>query len=90
MRLLSVTIAAGTRTQITTANIYASVMVVQANTATAYLGDDTVTSTTGIPLLTTAAPLVIPFDIRRGSLLSQYYVAGTTGDVVNILYETSE
>lgn len=86
MRVLQVTIGASP-VQLTTQNIYASVMLVTSS-GTDYLGDDTVSSTKGIPLFGT--PTIIPFNTRRGSLLSQYWVTGTSGDKVTVLYETSE
>lgn len=85
MRILSVVIGAS-RTQITTQNIYASTLVVR-STGADYLGDDTVTSSNGIPL--SATPLVIPCAAPRGILLSSLYVSGAQGDTVNFLYEPS-
>ena len=85
MKTLVVTIGA-TATQVTTQNLYASVMVVKAS-GTDYLGDSTVSSTAGIPLSTT--PLVIPNYTPRGIPLNSLYVSGTQNDKVIFLYEPS-
>jgi hypothetical protein len=70
-------------------NVAASLMMVQANTANATIGDNTVTATKGIVL---TAGTVYPFDFSavRGSLLSQYWFFGTSSDTVTVLYETAQ
>lgn len=85
MRILAVTIGASA-TQVTTANIYASTIVVKAS-GTDYLGDNTVSATNGIPLSTT--PLVIPNYTPRGIPLNSLWVSGTAADKVIFLYEAS-
>lgn len=91
MRLLQVTIGSETRTQITTAQIYTPYLSIQKNTANnCRVGDNTVTTSKGIVIAagntTPQAPLVVHRSDNR-VLLSQYYLAGTSGDVVDILYE---
>lgn len=71
------------------ANVAVSLMVIQAATANATLGDNTVTATKGI-VLTFGTPYFFPFSQPRGSLLSQYWLIGTNGDKVEVLYETAQ
>jgi hypothetical protein len=85
MRLLQIT-ASATRAQATTQNLYASVLIITA-TAGNFLGDDTVTTTNGVPLSATA-PLVIYAPTPRGIPLNSLWVVGATG-TANILYEPS-
>ena len=70
-------------------NVAASLMMVQANTANAYMGDNTVSSSNG---LTLTSGTVYPFDFSQpcGSLLSQYWFVGTDSDTVTVLYETAQ
>ena len=95
MRVIEVTLGSGA-TQITpdqnatgASQIYVTTLVIAPAGATATLGDDTVTATKGIPISTTV-PLVLTFDTPRGSLLSQYWLYGTPGDKVEVLYETAQ
>lgn len=70
-------------------NVAASLMMVQANTANAYMGDNTVSSSNGLTLTSgTVYPFV--FSQPRGSLLSQYWFVGTGSDTVTVLYETAQ
>lgn len=85
MKLLQVTTAA-TKAQVTTQNLYASVLIISA-TAGNFLGDDTVTALTGVPLSATV-PLVITSYAPRGIPLNSLWVIGATG-TANILYEPS-
>lgn len=95
MRVIEVTLGAGaTQIQAATqqapqANIAVSLLVIAPATASATLGDNTVTATRGIPV-STSAPLVLTFSQPRGSLLSQYWLYGTEGDLVEVLYETAQ
>jgi hypothetical protein len=92
MRLIQLTLGSGTNTQVTTQNIYASIVVFQNNAANNMrIGDNTTTSSKGITLASgspggSATLQIFP---PRGTLLSSYYVAGTAGQVIDILYETS-
>ena len=94
MRILQVTIGSGTNTQVTTnTNIYCTIIVFQDNAgANCRIGDSTVTSTKGIQLATGSPGGSATFQINtpRGSQLSQYYIAGTTGNVIDVLYETAQ
>lgn len=82
------------------ANVCVSLLVVQNDSTTAAdvvtLGDNTVTATKGIviPAASSAtapsAPLILAFSQPRGSLLSQWWVFGTSGQTVTILYETAQ
>lgn len=71
------------------ANIAVTMLVIQPNTAAATLGDNTVTATKGI-VIPAAAIQEFTFNTARGSLLSQYWLYGTSGDTVTILYETAQ
>jgi hypothetical protein len=85
MRILQATSAA-TRVQVTTQNLYASVIVVS-GTASTFLGDDTVSTTNGQPISATV-PLVIVAPTPRGIPLNSLWVVGAAGPV-NFLYEPS-
>ena len=88
MKILSVPVTA-TRAQLTTQNLYASVIVASASAGSSFLGDDTVTTTNGQALPTgTATPLVIYAPTPRGIPLNSLYVVGTSGNA-NFLYEPS-
>jgi hypothetical protein len=90
MRLIQVTIGAAA-TQVTTAHIYAAVVLAQKNTANnCRIGDSTVTTSKGIVVpagnTTPQPPVTIARSDNRISLW-EYFVAGTQNDVVDILYE---
>lgn len=85
MRLIQVATSA-TRAQVTTQNLYASVLLIVA-TAGNYLGDNTVTTANGIPLSATT-PLEISPNTPRGIPLNSLYIVGASG-TANILYEPS-
>ena len=88
MRILQVAVS-GTRAQLTTQNVYASVIVASASAASTFLGDNTVTTSNGQILPTgTATPLVIVAATPRGIPLNSLYVVGTSGNA-NFLYEPS-
>lgn len=88
MRILQVAVT-GTKAQITTQNLYASVIVVSASAASSYIGDNTVTTTNGQILPTgTNLPLVIYATTPRGIPLNSLWVVGSSGNA-NFLYEPS-
>jgi len=95
MRVIEVTLGAGAtqilapNQQAPMANIAVGLLVIAPATAAATLGDNTVTATKGIPV-SASAPLVLSFSQPRGSLLSQYWLFGTSGDKVEVLYETAQ
>ncbi len=99
MRLIQVTLGSGA-TQITPnldastgKNIYASALIIQNNAANACrVGDNTVTTSRGIALPpgSPGGSSTITFTMTRGSLLSQWYIAGTSGNVIDVLYETAQ
>jgi hypothetical protein len=72
--------------------IWVSTLVIQNNAAAAIrIGDNTVTSTKGIALNPSAVgPETLTFQMVRGSLLSQWYIFGTAGNIIDILYETAQ
>lgn len=71
------------------ANVAVSLLLIQPATTSATLGDNTVTATKGIVIpATNVTPLV--FSQPRGSLLAQYWIIGTSGNKVEILYETAQ
>lgn len=92
MRLLQVTLLAGATPITTDSKIYSSFLVVQNNAAAnVRLGDNTVSATRGI-LLATASPApggsaTIQLNFPRGAHLSEWYLFGTAGQVIDILYE---
>lgn len=84
MRILQVTMGAGARTQVTTAQIYTPYLSIQLNAGSARVGDNTVTTTKGTVLSST------PFIVQRSDnriALSSYFIAAPVGTVVDILYE---
>jgi hypothetical protein len=89
--LVQVTLGAGA-TQISPLNINIQSLVVQDNAVhNIRVGDSTVTTSKGL-LLAAASPapggsLNVTLNFPRGTILSQWYVAGTQGDVVDVLYE---
>jgi hypothetical protein len=88
MRILQVAVT-GTRAQLTTQNLYASVIIASASAASTFIGDNTVTTSNGQILPTgTAAPLVIAATTPRGIPLNSLYAVGTSGNA-NFLYEPS-
>lgn len=80
------TVAGGTQ-------VYVSYLIIQNNAGHSLrVGDNTVSSTKGI-LIASGTPggsVTAQFAMPRGSLLSQWYIAGTNADVIDILYETSQ
>ena len=99
MRILQLTLGSGA-TQISPnlnstspESIYVSLLVISNSGGhTIRIGDSTVTSTTGIGLATGSpgTPLVLNFETIRGSLLSSWYILGTSGDKIDVLYETAQ
>ena len=99
MRLIQVTIAVtGTRQQISpnlngvnqSNQVYASLLIIQNNgTNNMRIGDNTVSSTKGIVLYPSGGSVTANPFIVRGTMLAQWYIEGTAGDVCDILYETS-
>lgn len=95
MRLIQLTLGSGSNTQISAnSSIYCSALVIQCNAAhNIRIGDNTTTSSRGI-LLAAASPApggsitVQPF-IIRGTHLSEWFIAGTAADVIDILYESA-
>jgi hypothetical protein len=95
MRVIELTMT-GSAVQITpnvganqTTPIYVTHMLVQPATTAATVGDNTVTATKGIVIASGVAQL-FTFAQPRGSLLSQYWIIGTNGNKVEVLYETAE
>lgn len=92
MRILRVTLGAAA-TRITAAQIYTPYLEVQNNANNlCRIGDNTVTASRGILLSPTGATssTVPPFVVQRGDnriCLNQYYLFGTAGDQIDVLYE---
>lgn len=92
-----VTIGSGTRTPLIAAGlppVYASFLIIQDNAgANVRFGGSTVSSTSGILLAFAATPpggsSTMQFNFPRGALLNNIYLAGTTGNVIDIAYEPS-
>lgn len=95
MRVIEVTLGSGAtqilvpNPQAPMANVAVSFMAVQPATASATLGDNTVTATRGIAI-PTGTIFQLQFSQPRGSLLSQYWLFGTAGNTVEVLYETAQ
>lgn len=93
MRTIKVTLGAGA-TQITTnPNIYASIICLQANSAAnIWIGTSTVAVNDGIQLGLgqpgSSGTFQMPFP--RGTHLVDWWAIGTQGQILNILYESSE
>ena len=89
MRLIQITMGAGARTQITTAQIYSPFLTIQNNSANnVRVGDNTVSSTKGI-LLASGSPGG-SYTIQRNDNripLFQYYISAPVGTIVDIHYE---
>jgi len=99
MRILQLTLGSGATAispnlnSTSSEQIYVSLLVIgNASGHTIRIGDSSVTSTTGIGLATGSpgTPLVLNFETIRGSLLSSWYILGTSGEKVDILYETAQ
>lgn len=95
MRIIKVTIGAGGTTQITTnANLYASIITLQnQGAASMTIGDNTVATNGGI-ILATGTPVggsgTFQMAFPRGTHLVDWWVNGTAGQVLSVLYESAE
>lgn len=86
---LQVTIGAGTNTQISTTSIPVRQLYVQNNAGhNIRVGDSATSSTRGALLLSTANGSITSglADFYASSNLNQWYIAGTNGDVIDIIY----
>ena len=82
-RTLQITLGSGA-TQIAASPAPFNQMIVQNNGSAARLGDSTVTTAKGI-VLPAAAPVPVgPFSGQQGDA-SQFYVAGTAAQVIDVL-----
>lgn len=96
MRCIKVTIPAGGTVQITTnPAIFASALCLQNNGATNMtVGDNTVAAGNGILLAPGTAPpggsIALTLAFPRGTHLIDWWVLGTAGQVLNVLYESAE
>jgi hypothetical protein len=98
MRILQITLLAGA-TQIVAnqdfpnggAQIYCSYLVIQNNSAASVrVGDNTVSATRGILLTAVGGSNSAEINPPRGTRLSDWWLFGTAGDIVDILYEVSQ
>lgn len=88
MRLIQVTLTASATPITTDTNIYASMLIVQDNAAAGVrLGDNTVSATRGIALSLGGGSSTITLAFPRGAHLSEWYLFGTTSQVIDVLYE---
>lgn len=87
VHLLQVTIGAGTRTQVSATAIQARQAMFQNNGSNAMrLGDSTTTTTKGANLVASGGTLNSgPLMVQQVDL-SQWYVAGTQNDVLDVIY----
>lgn len=90
MRLIQITLGAGA-TRVTTAQIYTPALFIQNNgTGVMRVGDNTVSATKGIALLSNTGPGGGTYTCYRPDNrihLADYYVFGTAGQLVDVLYE---
>ena len=89
--LVQVTLGTGA-TQVSPLNINVQSLEIQNNAAhNCRVGDSTVTASKGILLAFNATPpggaFTLDLDFPRGTILSQWYIAGTAADVIDVLYE---
>jgi hypothetical protein len=93
MRLLQVTLGAAATPITTDKNLYASFLIIQNNAAAAVrVGDNTVSASKGILLSGGTAPggsATNQFPFPRGTHLSDWYLFGTSTQIIDILYEPS-
>lgn len=93
MRLIQVTLTAAATPITTNTGLYASTLTIQANTAAnVRVGDNTVSTSKGI-LLSLGAPggsATFTMAFPRGTHLSDWYLFGTTTQLVDVLYESAE
>lgn len=98
MKFDQVVIGASGKTQVSTTNLYCSVLQFQNNSAhTCRIGDSSVSTTVpagvaggaagkGFQLFSTGSE-AWDVPIERGTVLSEWWVAGTVGDVIDYGYE---
>lgn len=90
MRLIQVTLGAAA-TRITTAQIYTPLLAIQNNAAAVVrIGDNTVSATKGIAVAAGSTTTQNPFVVTRSDnriSLRDYYLFGTAGQLVDVLYE---
>lgn len=68
-------------------SLCAQTMIVSyAGTGTVYIGDSNVSSTNGIPLTSSSAPLAIYANLTDNNDLYAWYVSGTGGQKLTVLY----
>jgi hypothetical protein len=97
MRILQVTLGSGATQVVANQdaviggyNIYCSVLIFQNNAShNVRVGDNTVTASRGI-LLNPGGSNTLTVCPPHGTLLSQYYLYGTSGDVIDVMYEVSQ
>lgn len=92
MRLLQVTLTADPTPITVDPKLYASFIIIQCGAAAAIrFGDNTVSASKGIELVGGApgGSATIQLLFPRGAHLSEWYLFGTTGQVIDILYEQS-
>lgn len=89
MQILQVTIAAGSApTEITAIqNTWVQQLIIQNNaTHDIRVGDDTVTTTKGIVVKAQGGSLNLSPNLDYTVNLSQVYIAGTAGDIIDVLF----
>jgi hypothetical protein len=87
MRILQVTLGAAATQLTTNPKLYASALIFQDNAAAnVRLGDNTVSSTKGILLSPSGSLTVLVFPFH-GTHLVDWYLYGTSGNVIDVLYE---
>lgn len=95
MRILQVTLTSAATQISANSNIYCSLLIIQDNAAALVrVGDNTVSGTKGIVLLPNATPpgggsITSQPLIIRGTHLQDWWLFGTAGNIIDILYETA-
>ena len=72
-------------------NVYASALQVQNNSIhNARVGDNTVTASRGVAIGSVGGGFYTAPCPPKGTLLNQWFVFGTAGDVIDFLYESAQ
>lgn len=92
MRLIQITLLAGATPITVDPKLYASILCFQSSAAAAVrIGDSTVSATKGIALSpgTPGGSATFQMAFTRGTHLVDWYLFGTVGQLIDILYESA-
>jgi hypothetical protein len=92
MYVLTITIGSGTRTPFLPAAVtpdkirpFQTLILQYGGSGSAYIGDANVSSTNGLALTSSIAPVVIPTALQHSEDLQDWYVAGTAGQKLTVM-----